>query len=375
MRQGQQHRRGRGRNNNNNNNNANSHAGNRKGQNPLTRSFESNGPDVKVRGTPAHIAEKYLQLARDAQSSGDHVLAENYLQHAEHYNRIILAYREQQIQQSGEQMNGNGRHHSQGSRHDMGDGDDVSGDDQMGDDPGGSDQPMFVRQPAADQPSGDMQPSFGEQRGPPQHQQRHDQQSRFRDRPMRHERNDRQDGGYDRSGERQDRPERHERQGERGFDRNRERPYRQPEQGGEHREMRAPREPREYREPRDSRDYREPREPREPREHREPRPQPPEAGRDMPREATHMPREVPPAGPVAEPPIMPMPPVADDTAAAPLARPEGGPRRRERFGLGADQPEFLRRPVRRPRREVEQELAPDAPPAPILPPADEPPRE
>lgn len=86
MRQGQQQRRGRNRNNN------------RKGQNPLTRNFESSGPDIKIRGTPAHVAEKYMSLARDALSSGDPVLAENYLQHAEHYNRIILAYREQQLQ-------------------------------------------------------------------------------------------------------------------------------------------------------------------------------------------------------------------------------------------------------------------------------------
>jgi hypothetical protein len=96
VRQGQQNRRGRGRNNN------------RKNHNPLTRSFESNGPDVKIRGTPAHIAEKYLTLARDAQSSGDPVLGENYLQHAEHYNRIIMAYREQ-LQQPGELPNGNGQ--------------------------------------------------------------------------------------------------------------------------------------------------------------------------------------------------------------------------------------------------------------------------
>lgn len=102
MRQGQQNRRGRGRNNNNNNNNQG-----RKGQNPLTRSFESTGPDIKIRGTPAHIAEKYMALARDAQSSGDPVLAENYLQHAEHYNRIIMTYREQQMQQGGgEAQNG-----------------------------------------------------------------------------------------------------------------------------------------------------------------------------------------------------------------------------------------------------------------------------
>jgi hypothetical protein len=100
VRQGQQNRRGRGRNNNN-----------RKGghhHNPLARSFESNGPDVKIRGTPAHIAEKYMTLARDAQSSGDPVLAENYLQHAEHYSRIIMAYREQ-VSPQGEGMNGNGQ--------------------------------------------------------------------------------------------------------------------------------------------------------------------------------------------------------------------------------------------------------------------------
>ena len=100
MRQGQQNRRGRGRNNNNNNNNHQ----NRKGQhhqNPLMRNYQSNGPDQKIHGNPAQIAEKYMSLARDALSSGDHVLAENYLQHAEHYNRIILTYREQQMQQNG----------------------------------------------------------------------------------------------------------------------------------------------------------------------------------------------------------------------------------------------------------------------------------
>jgi hypothetical protein len=64
---------------------------NRKGPNPLARVFESNGPDVKIRGTASHIMEKYLSLARDAQSSGDPVAAENYLQHAEHYYRIIAA--------------------------------------------------------------------------------------------------------------------------------------------------------------------------------------------------------------------------------------------------------------------------------------------
>lgn len=71
---------------------------NRKGPNPLTRSYESNGPDVKIRGTALHIAEKYVTLARDAQSSGDRVAAESYLQHAEHYYRIVAAAQAQMPQ-------------------------------------------------------------------------------------------------------------------------------------------------------------------------------------------------------------------------------------------------------------------------------------
>ena len=86
---------------NQNNNNKNrqrgrNNNGGRKHINPLSRNFESNGPDVKVRGNASHVAEKYLQLARDAQSSGDPVLAENYLQHAEHYFRIVAAAQQQQ---------------------------------------------------------------------------------------------------------------------------------------------------------------------------------------------------------------------------------------------------------------------------------------
>src|SRR5581483_5867891 len=88
MRNGQNNKRMRNRNNNNHNNN-------RRGQNPMTRVFESNGPDIKIRGTASHIAEKYLQLARDARSSGDPVAAENYYQHAEHYFRLIAAAQEQ----------------------------------------------------------------------------------------------------------------------------------------------------------------------------------------------------------------------------------------------------------------------------------------
>ncbi|HEY0919713.1 DUF4167 domain-containing protein, partial [Devosia sp.] len=78
--------------------------GGRKHVNPLSRNFESNGPDVKVRGNAAHIAEKYLQLARDAQSSGDSVMAENYLQHAEHYFRIVAAAQPQPNPQRPDQF-------------------------------------------------------------------------------------------------------------------------------------------------------------------------------------------------------------------------------------------------------------------------------
>jgi hypothetical protein len=66
-----------------------------KSHNPLTRVYESNGPDVKIRGTANHVAEKYIQLARDATASGDPVAAENYYQHAEHYFRLIAAAQEQ----------------------------------------------------------------------------------------------------------------------------------------------------------------------------------------------------------------------------------------------------------------------------------------
>ncbi len=82
----------------------------RKAPNTLTRTFESNGPDVKIRGTAMHIAEKYTQLARDAQAAGDRVMSENYSQHAEHYQRIIAAA---QAQMSPAHSNNAGRHNSE----------------------------------------------------------------------------------------------------------------------------------------------------------------------------------------------------------------------------------------------------------------------
>jgi hypothetical protein len=70
---------------------------NKSGNNPnrrnigniVNRVFESAGPDGKVRGTPQQIIDKYQVLARDAQVSGDRVAAENHLQHAEHYARLL----------------------------------------------------------------------------------------------------------------------------------------------------------------------------------------------------------------------------------------------------------------------------------------------
>ena len=91
MRQGPNKNRMRGRNNG------------RKGGNPRNQSFESNGPDVKVRGNAQQVVEKYLALARDASSAGDRIDAESYYQFAEHYYRVMNAANEQQRQQQQQQ--------------------------------------------------------------------------------------------------------------------------------------------------------------------------------------------------------------------------------------------------------------------------------
>lgn len=251
MRQGQQNRRGRGRNNN------------RKGghhSNPLSRSFESNGPAERIRGTPAHIAEKYLSLARDAQSSGDTVLEQNYLQHAEHYTRIIMAYRDQ-FNQPGDGANGGG-HRMRGPA-EMSEGFDELGDDGEGDE--GFQQP-FMQPAPGQQPQPRPQ---GEHHGRPERpDQRHDQRPDRGERPDRPFRRDQNRPRFGERGERQ------------GFvDRDR-----QSERQSEAREPRG-----------------------------EPRPEPQERAPEQ----------------VAE------------TAG------EQQPRRRERFQQVHEQPEFLRRPVRR----------------------------
>jgi hypothetical protein len=116
----------------------------RKGQNPMTRVHESNGPDVKIRGTPSHIAEKYIQLARDAHTSGDPVSAENYYQHAEHYYRLIAVAQEQ-----FRQNNPHFVRPENDVRDDDDDGSDEGGDEDTGQQPaiGASDTAYGTREP------------------------------------------------------------------------------------------------------------------------------------------------------------------------------------------------------------------------------------
>lgn len=67
----------------------NRNGGSRRGNQQRMQVYDSNGPDVRIRGTAHQVAEKYLALAKDASSAGDPIMAENYYQHAEHYIRII----------------------------------------------------------------------------------------------------------------------------------------------------------------------------------------------------------------------------------------------------------------------------------------------
>ena len=161
MRNGQNKRmRGRNRNNNNNNNNSHHHHNRGHHHNPLTRVYESNGPDVKIRGTAHHIAEKYLQLARDASSVGDHVTAEAHHQHAEHYLRLIAAAQEQFRQQNPhyQPQAAPGDQSAEGASEDVGSSGDEAGQ------PGQQPQQNFNQQPNFQQPQqpyGGPQPSYG----------------------------------------------------------------------------------------------------------------------------------------------------------------------------------------------------------------------
>jgi hypothetical protein len=94
MRHGSQNRRSRNRSHNGGNggHNSHNHNGQRRPAHNRNQIFDSNGPDVRIRGTAHQVCEKYLALAKDASSIGDVVLAESYLQHAEHYQRIINSW-------------------------------------------------------------------------------------------------------------------------------------------------------------------------------------------------------------------------------------------------------------------------------------------
>jgi hypothetical protein len=183
MRNGQNNnKRMRNRNNNHNNNRGG------RGQNPMTRVYESNGPDIKIRGTASHVAEKYVQLARDARSSGDPVAAENYYQHAEHYFRLIAAaqeqFRQNQPQQQQQPRLDNDVSSEEGD-------DDADGFSPFGQEPGFAPQPQqqqpYMRdnnQRDRDQPpyQRDQQPR--EQRGDREHRGDRDHQRDHRPQPQ-----------------------------------------------------------------------------------------------------------------------------------------------------------------------------------------------
>src|SRR6185295_6756462 len=137
MRNGQKRMRGRG--------------NHRKSQNPLTRVYESNGPDVKIRGTASHIAEKYIQLARDAQGSGDPVAAENYYQHAEHYFRLIAAAQEQ-FRQQNPYYNQQPHQGAPGGQHQQGNDESFDGDDDDGQTFMGQNEPSYAPREPQQQP-------------------------------------------------------------------------------------------------------------------------------------------------------------------------------------------------------------------------------
>lgn len=83
--------------------------------NIVNRVFDSSGPEGKVRGTPQQIIDKYLILARDAQLSNDRVAAENFLQHAEHYLRMLGEAQREMGQGQDQRRDDDERDHGQGN--------------------------------------------------------------------------------------------------------------------------------------------------------------------------------------------------------------------------------------------------------------------
>lgn len=146
MRHNQNGRRYRGRGNNGGggqNHHHNNHNNGQRRINPRVHSFDSNGPDVRIRGTAYQITEKYQALAKDAAASGDRVLAESYLQHAEHYQRLINEMGEE-YNRNQPQFNGNNQHHNNGQQQ-------QPQDEQPSADLADSEQPSVEAMPDLDQ--------------------------------------------------------------------------------------------------------------------------------------------------------------------------------------------------------------------------------
>jgi hypothetical protein len=143
---------------------------------------------VKIRGTAAHVAEKYVQLARDAMASSDPVTAENYHQHAEHYFRLIAAAQEQFRQQNpyyrpeGETQSDN--------RDDAFDEADDGMDQPMQGQPNFGNQPPYPPRDAQPFPSREPQPHGGREQQPHQqgrpHQQHQHHQPHQQHQPHQH---------------------------------------------------------------------------------------------------------------------------------------------------------------------------------------------
>jgi len=119
--------------------------------NNANRVYESSGPEGKVRGTPQQIIEKYLSLARDAQTSGHRIVAENFLQHAEHYQRLLAEAMDTRQERNPNQQPGHEQSGHEQSGHEQ------SGHEQSGHEQPGHEQPGH-EQPNAEQP-GHEQPN------------------------------------------------------------------------------------------------------------------------------------------------------------------------------------------------------------------------
>lgn len=134
---------------------------NRSVGNVVNRVFDSSGPEGKVRGTPQQIIEKYNQLARDAQLSGDRVATENFQQHAEHYLRMLgeatreqEARREEQERQNRERQAERDRERVVRQERESNPGQDGQGGHHGGDDPSSQPQPDLINPADGDGDSG-----------------------------------------------------------------------------------------------------------------------------------------------------------------------------------------------------------------------------